>query len=525
MAKIFDEIGIYGISTEQEILILQSLLTGDPLLMIGKHGAAKTALAKAMSVALDLPFQAYDASKAMFEDMIGFPSPKAMQEGRVEYLPSPITVWDKKFIFVDEVNRALPENQSKWLELLRSRHIMGLPLDVTFIWGAMNPMGYEGANLMDEAYVGRFATFVYVPSAIDMEHQDRVRVINAVGVDDCPAMGFWSESKEAEGKEAWAAGIKKTGPKLRALLKAAQKQYEILNESPELQGVTEFLSRFCKALYSTLDSTNRDDKELGSGELDGRRLGMMRRALIATKAMHIAYAQVFSTKLMSFESIASSIVKATIPAGVNCEGGVNETIDAHIDTVFTQLCDFFSKKNNLKMVELAYELMVSDDVMRKAEILIHEDLKEITKNSAWTRIIESSNRNDISILSLLCLSLELESPGQIPSNVIDQMQRSIDSNLVYPEVPTLQGSWIDKSELFQSIYDSTETYLDKTLVCHELKQIISSGKVEEDYVVKERITKKLKSFRNLYKRTENNEIPSSKDLQKAALTDPAHLGV
>ena len=100
MAQVFNSMGVWGIPKEHEIMMLQSLVTGDPLLMVGKHGAAKTKAAKDIARILSLSFQSYDASKSMFEDMLGLPNPKALQEGRMEYVNSPITCWDKEFIFI-----------------------------------------------------------------------------------------------------------------------------------------------------------------------------------------------------------------------------------------------------------------------------------------------------------------------------------------------------------------------------------------------------------------------------------------
>ena len=65
------QLGIYGWKEQDENLILASLLTGDPLLMIGNHGCAKTHLANKMAQALQKRFAAYDAGKSLFDDVLG----------------------------------------------------------------------------------------------------------------------------------------------------------------------------------------------------------------------------------------------------------------------------------------------------------------------------------------------------------------------------------------------------------------------------------------------------------------------
>ena len=57
---ILNQLGIYGWEEQDENLILSSLLTGDPLLMIGNHGCAKTHLANKMAQALRKRFAAYE---------------------------------------------------------------------------------------------------------------------------------------------------------------------------------------------------------------------------------------------------------------------------------------------------------------------------------------------------------------------------------------------------------------------------------------------------------------------------------
>ena len=68
---ILSQLGIFGWKEADENLVLASLLTGDPLLLIGNHGCAKTHVANKVAQALGRRFLVYDASKAMFEDVLG----------------------------------------------------------------------------------------------------------------------------------------------------------------------------------------------------------------------------------------------------------------------------------------------------------------------------------------------------------------------------------------------------------------------------------------------------------------------
>ncbi|MHC5058275.1 MAG: transposase, partial [Planctomycetota bacterium] len=55
------------------------------------------------------------------------------------------------------LNRAQAEMQNKWLEIIRSRRVMGAETAVKWVWAAMNPKSYSATQTLDEALVGRFA--------------------------------------------------------------------------------------------------------------------------------------------------------------------------------------------------------------------------------------------------------------------------------------------------------------------------------------------------------------------------------
>ena len=60
---LLSQLGIFGWKEADENLVLASLLTGDPLLLIGNHGCAKTHVANKVAQALGREFLVYDASK------------------------------------------------------------------------------------------------------------------------------------------------------------------------------------------------------------------------------------------------------------------------------------------------------------------------------------------------------------------------------------------------------------------------------------------------------------------------------
>ncbi len=178
--KILNNYNVYGYENISKA-ILAALVAREPILLTGEHGTGKTLLAEKLSVALGVPkkqFIAYDASKALFEDVIGFPNPASLKNGEVKYINTPITIWNKKFILIDEISRANPSMQNKWFEVIRSRRIMGHEIStLEFIFAAMNPLGYLGVNPLDEALADRFFLIVNVPS--EFLRNDLLKIINS----------------------------------------------------------------------------------------------------------------------------------------------------------------------------------------------------------------------------------------------------------------------------------------------------------------------------------------------------------
>lgn len=182
------DIGIYGYSA-LENGIKAALITGDPLLFVGKHGTAKTALCRNLARRLGLEYHAYDASKAMFEDIIGFPDPRSLKNSSIDYIPTPMSIWGKEFILIDEISRAQPALQNKWLEIIRSHSVMGMHLrKLQYVFAAMNPPSYLGSNTLDEALAGRFAVILHMPDIMDMDRDDMESIIMSLGSDDAAAI-------------------------------------------------------------------------------------------------------------------------------------------------------------------------------------------------------------------------------------------------------------------------------------------------------------------------------------------------
>ena len=457
MKKILKELGIYGWTLQDENLVLASLLTGDPLLMIGTHGSAKTHAAYKISEALDKKFLSYDASKALFEDVLGFPNIESLKAGKVEYVSSAVTIWDKEFVLIDEINRALPELQAKWLEIIRSRKIMGFPTDVKWVWAAMNPMNesYNGTQVMDAALIGRFATFLYPPEALDMEEDDRIKVVEHINGDDAPSIAEWI--KRPNGKTVDKKGTVEIGNLIKALLFKAGGHFMALKKHFATLG--EFLSRFSVLVLKETE---------GKVKLDGRRLGFIYRNLLAVRAIELARSDEFGEELPDFTDSAKQIILSGIPVGIN-EDGINKEEFLHkIEICLDLLADYFHDGSDLARTETIYRLFTCSELLEKTRILLKEDLTELAKTKAWNDLADSDE--DVSILAYLALQVEAHRPGTVPSELLEKLSgRVAYSSLNTESIPPLEGEAVELVEEVEQLLDQNS----------DLKRMIAYQHVRE----------------------------------------------
>ena len=482
---ILRELGIYGWSESHENLVLASILTGDPLLLIGSHGTAKTHLARVIAKALGKKFLSYDASKALFEDVLGYPDIEKLKKGIVSYLPSKVTIWDKEFILIDELNRALPEMQSKWLEVIRSRKIMGFKTSVKWVWAAMNPISYSGAQVLDEALVGRFALFIYPPEALEMEEEDRIKVAKLITEDDAPALDEWKGKKD---NAIQGSNLKEIGEKMEKILEAGATYFERLKK--EMGTLAQFLAKFS-------DLLSKETK--GKIRLDGRRLGFIYRNLLAIRAIELAKAEVLGMKLPNFLDSAKSTIEASIPTGINDES-VNKEEEYHkLEICFDLLSSYFEEGSELEKVNLIYELFTTTDLMRKAELLLKLDLGELAKTKAWNDLV--NNGKDITTLAYVALQLEAKRKGTIPQEMLEPLSKGINSwRLSSSSLPNLKGESIEYVEEVENLIQ-TKTDLHLVVSLERTKELLKEERISSENIRKarQRIEKDLKVFENFLK--------------------------
>jgi len=203
-------------------------------------------------------------------------------------VPTPISIWGKEFVLIDELSRANPSMQNKWLEVIRSRRIMGKDLaGLKYIIAAMNPPSYIGAHPLDAALAGRFALVVPVPEATEMREDAVSRIVQQVSEDDAPMLRK-RRRRNSQGAdlcefvEACRLRVKKISATHRNKLSAY------------VMAVNQFLA----------------SREIA---LDGRRLGMVWRSLQAYLAVEAEKNGGARASLLESEEAISECLSFTMP--------------------------------------------------------------------------------------------------------------------------------------------------------------------------------------------------------------------
>lgn len=455
------QLGIFGWSERDENLVLASLLTGDPLLLIGNHGCAKTHVANKVAQALGRKFLVYDASKCMFEDVLGYPNVEKLKQGIVEYVPSPVTIWDKELVLIDELNRAVPELQSKWLEIIRSRKIMGFLTQVKWVWAAMNPMSYSATNALDDALVGRFALFLYPPDVLQMDEEDRIRVALHINGDDAPSLAEWTGITPGT---VPVSNVDEVGQTVCDVLVIAGRRFLALRE--QLPTLAEFLARFAALLVQ---------ETKGEVALDGRRLGFLHRNLLANRAVELAKAEILGMTVPDFVHSARYVVQSSIPVGLNDASLKRDEAVHKMEVCFDLLSGYFEQDGEIGRVNLVYELITTKDLMRKAELLLTQDLGEFALSKAWTDLMAEDR--DLTLLAYTALQVEARTPGTVPQELLASLSAKIRPEKLSSRcVGRLEGDAVEYIEEVERLLDR-DSDLEKLVAYARVEHLIDSERV------------------------------------------------
>ncbi|NWG16800.1 MAG: MoxR family ATPase [Chloroflexi bacterium] len=174
-------------------VLLASLATESPLLLVGPHGTAKSLLIERIAGALGLSLRHYNASLLNYDDLVGIPVPEE-DNNSLRFITTPGSIWDAEFVFFDEISRCRPDLQNKMFPVIHERRVAGIQLTrLRHRWAAMNPPApdeplpnntnqpmnyYLGSEPLDPALADRFPFVVAVPDWRQLSKDDRRRIVS-----------------------------------------------------------------------------------------------------------------------------------------------------------------------------------------------------------------------------------------------------------------------------------------------------------------------------------------------------------
>jgi hypothetical protein len=258
--------------------------------------------------------------------------------------------------------------------------------------------------------------------------------------------------------------------------------------------LAEFLSRFADLLLK---------ETKGEVSLDGRRLGFLHRNILANRAVEVAKAETSSDEdggepLVSFSRSARYALQHSIPVGLNDESVNREEAYHKMEVCFDLLSAYFDEKAEMTRVQLVYELFTTKSPMRKAEILLTEDIGELAGSKAWNDMMESEE--DITLLAYTALQLEAKKPGTLPKEIIEALSRKIDSQkLTTKSIPRLKGESIEFIEEVEKLLERNSDLA--RLVAYDWVARLVEGRVSREAIgqTAKEIQRDIERFQGLMK--------------------------
>lgn len=405
--SLLSPLGIHGWE-RIEPLLLAGVMLGEPTLLVGEPGSAKTYLGRVLSHALssdrkELKYGYYDLSRANFEDVIGFPNPEAFRQGRAEFIHNQATIWDKQIIMVDEVSRAQRETANKWLEILGVRTLMGQPLEAKVILGGMNPPEHIGASTLPEAFADRFTLFIRLPSFSQMSKDTRGTILRGNNGLDAPAVEFWRGEEQGSRQIVPVdQSFEQAALSLRQVLQQAAHRYQQLEQSSWAPRVERYADLIGRAMLESQTS------------LEARRLKMIRRAILATAAVRLAQTEEATLTEEIALSSAAQVVRSALPHPYTGQQAVSQE---QIEAAHAQAAAA------LKGDDSELELFAAQSQAEKLSLLLKGDFNPTTQEKVCADFLADQSL-EADMAAWVCGQLILqEGAARLPAHCLDKLAR------------------------------------------------------------------------------------------------------
>ena len=426
MSEIFEKFEIFGIPESTEDAILASILQGDPTLLIGPPGTAKTEILECIALSMReyskkknpndpskwLNYKLYDTSKLNPEDLMGFPNPNSLMNGQMEFIKLPSSIWDKDFVVWDEINRCEKSRQSNLFEILRNRRLCGTPVATKFMFSSMNPFGDAGTVEMSDALADRHMYFIWFESFSDMTSDNQLKVINRVGNYESNGIKYWTNKKfdfdtsDTTINEKLAA----CGEQIETIIQKAIPIYDQLKS-----GIGDKIGKIITRITRAVAEEKSKDSKIGYFEVSGRRASLMYRALLSLRAIQQAKSIVFGNELPNLQGALVNAAVMAMPIGVGQKVSadtitrlrkvVSGTVAENFDIIFGK------NLNADKIYQLIYE---KHPMKRLHGLLSIDNIPELLNTKLWSELYDDAKDN---YLEFFLVSLNTRVPGTVPPHI------------------------------------------------------------------------------------------------------------
>lgn len=386
---ITEPLGLFGWS-HLEPVILAALASESPMLLIGKHGSAKSFILERLAESLGLEFRCYNASLINYDDLVGIPVP-VNNNTSLSYISNPNSIWDAEVVFIDELNRTKPELQNKLFPIIYDKRVQGTNLTkLKYRWAAMNPpskddddedeLSYIGAMPLDPALADRFPFIIEVPTWEDLNDADKKNMLldNHLGKHEFPV-------------------------DIHELIKKTKDCYKSLLETSE-----ESISKYIITLMELLKNS--------FGYFSARRATMLEDSLIYLFAASKVLNEHFKLDT-SFHNVAYLHIQNSLP------NIANEVIDK---VLLMNICQQALKLADLDESIEKDILLISDPIERLKVLIKNKKVVEIgIVNDTITTSLSEIPDNKIRRAMALFIYLSFRSNRNIHAAVMETLANEI----------------------------------------------------------------------------------------------------
>lgn len=415
MESLFKKLGIYGIPGSCEDAIMACLFQGEPGLLIGPPGTAKTELLECIGTAIrerekqEMPdepekwftTQVYDTSKLNPEDLVGFPNPKSIMEGKMDYIRLPSTIWDKHMVVWDEINRCEKARQSNLFEIIRSRRVNGIPTNNKFIFSAMNMLGDTGTQEMSDALTDRHLFYIHFSKFESLDEEDKHRIIGRIGTHESVGVRHWTGKKfELDtSDDSINDSVAEVGKHIKEIMKEAAPIYDNLQKEIG-DSVTKMIIRISSAIA---EEKAKKDSKIAQLDISGRRANMMLRGILSIRAIQLAKAKVLGGSFPSLESTLANACTMAIPIGIG-QRATPDTIQRLCalvqEVVKVQYATLFNNSHDAdKIYAIFYD---KNPISRLNSMLELTSISKLTEHRLWSELYDMGKDSELeAILGIL----------------------------------------------------------------------------------------------------------------------------